>query len=267
MRKAARSVAVVGALVFLWPAAAMLPALLGSSAACASAAGAGHAALVIDTGSQTLRMCVTLDSASVTGLHLIELAHAQHGLQYRLGFGGLAVCQLAGVGPSGNDCFASYPDFWGLWLGDGSEGWTWSGSGAGSIHVADGDMQAWSWGPGQTGATHPVPPHTTEVSVCGASVPSLAPSPTPPPSAAHTPRATASPSAKPSRTTSPALAPTEAVQPDPSASAAPLAVAGPGGPSGAGLSAGIPLAIGGVLALGFAGWMRTRRGARVREGA
>jgi hypothetical protein len=262
MRRALRFLAVTGVLVLLGPASSLLPALLGSGAACASAAGAGHAALVVDTASQTIRLCVTLDAASVSGLHLIELAHAQHGLQYRLGFGGLAVCQLAGVGPSGADCFGSYPDFWGMWIGDGSGGWRWSGSGAGSVHVSDGGIQAWTWGPGDNGATHPLPSRATEVSVCGASAPTTPPPthtspPSTVPSSGHTASATASsrPSRAPSRTPG---APTATVQPDPSPYVAPVAAAGPGGASGSGSPAGIPLAIAGVLALGLAGWMRMR---------
>lgn len=270
MRRALRFLAVAGVLVLLGPAPALLPALFGSGAACASAAGAAHAALVVDTGSQTIRLCVTLDAALVSGLHLIELAHAQHGLQYRLGFGGLAVCQLAGVGPTGTDCFGSYPDFWGMWIGDGSGGWSWSGSGAGSVHVSDGGVQAWTWGPGDNGATHPPPPRVTEVSVCGASAPT-----TPPPTHSAPPSATpsavssavsssghaASPTAssKPSRAPSRTLGvPTGTAEPDPSAPVVPVAAAGPGGASGSGSPAGIALAIAGVLALGLAGWMRMR---------
>ncbi|MGZ8613796.1 MAG: hypothetical protein ACXWX4_03840 [Actinomycetota bacterium] len=118
-------------LILLLP--VLAPAAAGSTQACAAeAADAPHAALVIGTGSQTLMYCVALDAPTVSGLRLIQLASAQHGLQYRLGFGGQAVCQLTGIGPTGGDCFADYPDFWGYWHGDGSGGWTWAGSGAAS---------------------------------------------------------------------------------------------------------------------------------------
>ena len=157
------------------------PAFLYPAGACASAGGVGHAALVVGTGSQTFRFCVGLDAASVSGIHLIELAHSQDGLQYRLGFGGLAVCQLAGVGPAGGDCFAKYPSYWGLWIGDGSGGWTWSGSGAGSVQIRDGDTEGWTWGTGDSGATHPRPPATTIASVCGDPSPTVGPTATHPP--------------------------------------------------------------------------------------
>ena len=72
-----------------------------------------HAVLVVDTeqaGGQ-YRYCVALPDSSVSGIELIELAHAQHGLDYRLGYGGEAVCMLTVVGTDGDDCFAKYPDF------------------------------------------------------------------------------------------------------------------------------------------------------------
>jgi hypothetical protein len=154
-------------LVLLLPTFA--PAATGSVIACAAeAADAPHAALVVGTGGQTLTYCVTLDAPTVTGLRLIQLASAQHGLQYRLGFGGQAVCQLAGVGPTGSDCFADYPDFWGYWHGNGGGGWTWAGSGAASASIGDGDVEGWTWGSGDSGATHPAPPALSIDDVCDA---------------------------------------------------------------------------------------------------
>ena len=78
---------------------ALAPAVAGSAPACAAeASGSSHAALVVNTGSQTTTYCVALDASSVTGIHLVQLAGSQFGLQYQLGFGGQAVCQLAGRG-------------------------------------------------------------------------------------------------------------------------------------------------------------------------
>ena len=137
---------------------------LGASAACA---GTGdRAGLVVDTGENTFTYCVSLTDDSVSGLELIQLANAQHGLQYRFGDGGQAVCMLANIGAEGDDCFGEYPDFWGYWRGDGNGGWTWSSVGAGSTLVRDGDIQGWSWGSGQDGTTHPNPPPTRHEDVC-----------------------------------------------------------------------------------------------------
>jgi hypothetical protein len=146
------------------PAAGAPGSAAGPAIACA--AEGPRAVLVVDTGSEVHRLCVALDGASVSGIHLVELASAQHGLSYSLGFGGQAICQIDGVGPPGGDCFAEYPDFWGYWHGTASGGWTWASAGAASFRVDDGDVEGWSWGSGDSGAAHPAPPATRADSVC-----------------------------------------------------------------------------------------------------
>ncbi|MEX2275965.1 MAG: hypothetical protein WEA10_10440 [Actinomycetota bacterium] len=153
---------ILAAAVFL-AIAAPAPALLSTTVACASTP--RHAALVIDTGTRELAYCVAIPG-TVDGIELIRLANRQYGLQYSLGFGGEAVCQLAGVGVTGGDCFADFPRFWGYWRGAPAGGWSWSSVGAGSISVGPGDVQGWSWGTGQDGASHPAPPVTPLTSVC-----------------------------------------------------------------------------------------------------
>ncbi|HEY8018784.1 MAG TPA: hypothetical protein VIG53_04730, partial [Actinomycetota bacterium] len=141
-------------------------------------------ALVVDTGAQATSFCVALDRASVSGTHLIELASAQYGLSYRLGFGGRAVCMLDGVGATGNDCFGGYPNFWGYFHGAGSSGWTWASGSAADHQVGNGDREAWSWGAGDSGTSHGAPPATTIDDACGvAPPPDPSPSPSSPPSA------------------------------------------------------------------------------------
>jgi hypothetical protein len=147
-----------------------LPVAVTTPAACAAGpqgAQSAHAALVVDTGESDVALCVELPDGSVNGIELIKLAGEQHGLQYTLGYGGKAVCKLAGVGPEGDDCFSDYPNFWGYWRGDGDGGWTWSSTGAGATTVEPGDVEGWSWGSGQDGSTHPQPPATTIEMACG----------------------------------------------------------------------------------------------------
>lgn len=151
-----------------------VPAATGGAVACASEG--PSAALVVDTGARVLDLCVQLDAAQVSGLRLIELAAAQHGLSYGFGLGGQAVCRLDGVGPTGNDCFAEYPAYWGYWHGDGRGGWTWASAGAGSYRVGDGDVEGWVWGTGDSGATHRKPPAVAIDDIC---VPAAPPSPEP----------------------------------------------------------------------------------------
>ena len=136
--------------------------------------------LVVDTGARVQRFCVALDGTTVSGIHLVELASAQHGIQYALGFGKQAICQLDGVGVSGGDCFAEYPDFWGYWHGNGSGGWTWANGGAATYRVGDGDVEGWVWGSGDSGSTHRAPPATRADDVCP---PAPSPTPTDPPDA------------------------------------------------------------------------------------
>ena len=268
------------------------PAVAGTRAACAAdAAGAPHAALVIDTGGRTTTYCVALDAPTVSGLHLIQLAAQQYGLQYGLGFGGQAVCQLDGTGPTGGDCFADYPDFWGYWHGDGNGGWSWAGSGAASASIGDGDMEGWVWGPGDSGTTHTAPPALSFDQVCEPQ-PSPSPSPDPSPGGggsgggnggggttggsgegsetggsgtssdpapSQTPSARAGAhaprSASPSRAASPEPGPEPQIaQASPVSARAAAASSGPGGPSGGALIAAIA-----ILALGAAGWFTLRR--------
>lgn len=156
-----RRAAAVALAAALW---AGLPSALGAADACA-APGEPRAALVVDTGEQVLRYCVVLPDDEVSGIDVIVAAGEQHGLSYHLGFGGKAVCMLAGVGPTGDDCFEDYPYFWGYWRGE-SGGWSWSSTGAASTTVGDGDVEGWSWGIGDTGAVHPQPPPTAFADVC-----------------------------------------------------------------------------------------------------
>jgi hypothetical protein len=142
----------------------LVPVAAPPQAACA--AGGPRAVLVVDTGPDDHRYCVALPDGSVSGTELIELAQEQHGLAYKLGFGGGAVCMLAGIGPTGGDCFEDYPDFWGYWQGDGSGDWSWGSSSAASTTVENGDVEGWAWGSGDGPESHPAPPATRFSSVC-----------------------------------------------------------------------------------------------------
>ncbi|MDP9329368.1 MAG: hypothetical protein M3P11_01800 [Actinomycetota bacterium] len=264
------TVAVSSAVIGTVGMAAMFVVVSPASPACA--ASVPHVALVVGTGTQQLTYCVALDAASVSGIHLVQLAGSQDDLQYRLGFGGQAVCQLAGVGPDGDDCFASYPDFWGFWLGDGSGGWTWSSSGAASVEAHDGDIEAWTWGTGDSGDTHPEPTQATLTDVCGSS-PSASPTSSVPPT--HSPRASSAASGG----ASPMPGTTGAASGDVSGSSSPsthrtsrpetsaqagdgptvlAAATGTGGGGSGGPPAGTLIALVAAAALGSAGWLRVR---------
>lgn len=155
---------------------ATAPVLASPVTACAAAtSGEQHAGLLIDTGARTTTYCVVLDDASVSGTHLIELASTQFGLDYRLGFGGRAICMLDGVGALGDDCFGAYPNFWGYFHGDGGHGWTWSSGSAADHAIGDGDLEGWTWGTGDSASTHGSPPGMTIEDVCGVTQTSASP--------------------------------------------------------------------------------------------
>ena len=246
-----------------------LPAVTGAAPACAAATGP-HAALVIETGSRDLRLCVALDAPSVSGAHLIELAAEQQHLLYAFGSGGQAVCRLGGVGPQGDDCFADYPDFWGYWRDDGHGSWTWSSTGAASTTVGDGDLEGWVWGSGDTGSTHARPPTVSIAGVCTPPAPA-SPSATPSSHAASPSTAASAPGTStgtPPPSRSPAA--TRSARPDPTAtptSSPSLLVAaadqGPAANTGPGPGLALALLLGAALAAG--GWLRIRGARRRRE--
>lgn len=253
-----------------------VPAVTAAAPACAAATGP-HAALVIDTGTGAHSFCVALDAASVSGIHLIELAGAQDHLAYGFGSGGQAVCRLAGVGPQGDDCFADYPDYWGYWHGDGRGGWAWSSSGAASAQVGDGALDAWVWGSGDSGATHPKPPSLGIDDVC---VPATATPATPPPATRSTPpppapssgvRSSAAPGSAGSSRPSPARPATRSsavpvtVTPPERGSPTVAAFAAAQGPPGGGPGPGLLVALVLGTALAGGGWLRVRSARRGRS--
>ena len=147
----------------------LAPMLVAPPPACATTG--NSAALVVDTGGRATRYCVAMDEARLSGIELIQLAARQYGLDYRLGYGGAAVCRLDHVGIEGGECFTDSDAFWGYWRGTGG-GWSWSSTGAASTVVEPGDVEGWSWGTGRDGSTHPSPPATSYASACGSSSPS-----------------------------------------------------------------------------------------------
>ncbi len=143
----------------------VIPTTSGASPSC-SGTPQLRAALVVDTGSSVNTYCVALDAQSVTGIHLIELAGQQHGLNYILGFGGQAVCSLAGVGDSEATCFDSFPLWWGYFHGSCTAGWSLAPTGAASSMVHAGDIEGWVWAVDDAQGNHPSPPASLIGTLC-----------------------------------------------------------------------------------------------------
>jgi hypothetical protein len=244
---------------------------VAGAVAPACAADGPHAGLVVDTGARVMTLCVALDAASVTGLHLIELAHDQHGLDYRFGLGGAAVCRLAGTGVNVDDCFAAYPDYWGYWTSDGDGPWVWSSQGGLDVRVRTGDLQAWVWGEGDTGETHRAPASLTIDDICEpaepepTATPSAEPEPDPEPEPTTTAAAPTTPLTPKTATRTRTAEPSPSETPTSTTSTpGPTLVAAAGGAEppdpGSGTPVGLLLGIGLVAVLAGGGVWRLRTG-------
>ena len=153
------------ALAALAVAAGLLAPVAGPAPAACAGDGP-HAGLVVSHDGRTLALCVALDAERVTGLHLIELAGEQHGLDHAFGYGGQAVCRLDGLGTASETCFEEDdPFYWAYFRLEGGR-WTYSPVGAGSTLVEDGDVEGWAWGTGGA-SSHPRPPLRSFADVCG----------------------------------------------------------------------------------------------------
>lgn len=167
-----------------------------------------HAVLVVDRnqeGGPLDPLCVALRGESVSGEHFLRLARAQYDLQVSFAEyeGGTVVCQIANVGPKGNDCLEGAETYWGYWKGDGSGGWeSYEHQGVDDSVVNNGDVEGWSYARGRN-----EPPHTTFEEGCAALLTKPKPKPTPTVSPSSSP----TPSPTPSRTKAPPAPP----DPDP----------------------------------------------------
>jgi len=218
---------------------------------CAWAAGASHAALVVEHGDgRVLRYCVGFNGSSVTGEQLLQLAHQEFGLEYgvvHLSQYGDGVCQIdyepATYPPS---CFTG-SSFWAMFVSRGGAAWTGSNLGASSQTFRDGDAEGWHWTTCDTGGCGPPSP----AGVCASAPPPAAATPVPTRVAASNPALPAPAAATPAplATSTPPLAPTPSSSPSvsPSASAARAEPRPP--PTGGGASLALATAAAGAGAM------------------
>ncbi|MCU1351836.1 MAG: hypothetical protein JWM05_1045 [Acidimicrobiales bacterium] len=155
--------------------------------------GAHRATVVVDTGDGVVwAACITFDAASISGRDALDLADGPiPGLNPTFDtYGGLgaAVCQLRSVGRPPPNCLSGGADYWGYWRNG-----RYSGAGASSTRVRDGDTEGWRWGRGEplgaptAGAVcAPSPPPTTQP-----------PPTTPPPTVAPPPPGSTAPPGAP----------------------------------------------------------------------
>ena len=188
----------------------VLPASPLAGSACAEPG--PHAVLVVDRnneGGPLPPLCIALRGEAVSGERFLRLASAQYDLQVDFGHysgQGPVVCQIANVGPEGEQCLEGAETYWGYWKGDGSGGWvTYANKGVDDSVVTDGDVEGWSYARGAN-----EPPSTTFEEGCAALLAEDEPTPSPSPSSTPSP----SSSPKPTPTPTKAKLPPPSPEPD-----------------------------------------------------
>jgi hypothetical protein len=205
----------LGALASLAPVAPAAPT-------CA-AAGAHHAALVVEHGDGSVATrCVAFDTSNVTGEQLLTLSGIAWSGQTFGGFGD-AVCALDGEPARYVDC-PGKDSYWAVFVASGGGSWQLSNVGISSLVLRDGDAEGLRYVPA---VGNPVAP-TSPVGVCSATAPvsAAAPVSASPPAAKSTSQSTSrsTPTPTSAATNSPVL-PTEPPSASPVTSAGELAVA------------------------------------------
>jgi hypothetical protein len=209
--------------------------------------GTNRAGLIVVHGDgRVLTRCVTFTEDRISGVTLLQ----RSGLTVDANSGpmGSAVCTINSEGCPANDCFCQCKStpcaYWNYFHRNGDGSWAYSGMGAATWTVGDGDIDGWVWGDGSA-----PPPALTLDAICSAEhsfvepempptgAPSATPlpseTPIPPPTAPATLTATATataailPASTPASSPSPASSPT----PTPTASSTPLPTATTSSPS------------------------------------
>jgi hypothetical protein len=178
----------------------------------ATAQSANQALVVVETGSDRFETYISFTSEPVSGLEALQMA-GMSPVYRSYGSNGLAVCALCGRGcPADGSCLTcDEPNYWAYWRDDagGGEGFVYSGSGAGSIRVGDGDIEGWRWGTGAAPAWEPFdPPQPTTTTT--------APPPTTTSTTAAPPPTTTPTTARPPATSPPTSAGGDQGSPGPS---------------------------------------------------
>jgi hypothetical protein len=119
--------------------------------------------------------CVAFPEASLTGTQVLERAGLKPVINVSGAFGG-AVCSVNGQGCKypAEDCFCKCMgvqcEYWAYYRWTNGA-WVYSQTGAGGTQVKDGDVEGWSWGPGDfTQGTQPPKIALADICRAGAGV-------------------------------------------------------------------------------------------------
>ena len=211
--------------------------------------GTNRAGLIVVHGDgRVLTRCVTFTEDRISGVTLLQ----RSGLTVDANAGpmGSAVCTINSEGCPASDCFCQCKGtpctYWNYFHRNGDGSWAYSGMGAATWTVSNGDIDGWVWGDGST-----PPPALTFDEICGAQpvrvepeVPSTAaptatplppetpiPTPTAPPTSAATLTVTATATAAILPTSTPVSSPTLSPTPTLTASSTPASTETTASPS------------------------------------
>lgn len=156
------ALAILTALLILAGSLRTLPVMAGQ--------GDHRAGLIIRYGEGHIQTaCVSFDELEISGEQLLMRSGLAATIDYNAGLGG-AVCSIDGLGCSypADDCFCQCTgadcQYWAYYLHT-DDGWHYSQLGASSVTVSDGDVQSWSWGPGNF-ASGTEPPQISFAKIC-----------------------------------------------------------------------------------------------------
>lgn len=119
-----------------------------ASTQISSAQGNNRAGLVIQFGDGRVETrCIEFSKQTISGLEILE----QSGLPVIAAFDpslGAMVCKIQDQGCPVSNCLCQNPpDYWSYWHLNG-DSWVYSPAGSSTYQVSDGEVQGWSWGPG-----------------------------------------------------------------------------------------------------------------------
>ena len=211
--------------------------MVSPQSALAQEGGTNRAGLIVVHGDgRVLTRCVTFTEDRISGVALLQSS----GLTVDANSGpmGSAVCTINSEGCPANDCFCQCKSapcaYWNYFHRNADGSWAYSGMGAATWTVGNGDIDGWVWGDGST-----PPPALAFDAICGAEsvpaapevLPTAAPTATPLPPETPIPTPTAPPASPTVIPATATAAPTSSPMPTPTVSSTPTLTATVASPS------------------------------------
>lgn len=130
-----------------------------AATAAATSAADNYAVVIVDTGTEVHRTCISFAEESISGKQALELAEAKPLFKEFSGMGSF-VCRLYDTGREVDDCVGD-PTYWVYSrAAAGTTDFQASEVGVSDSQVKDGDVEGWKW------ATEGAPPYSAPDEVC-----------------------------------------------------------------------------------------------------